>query len=471
MTEVLHSPSHFSPSSQRPNSDAFFSTQNPNSSSSSSTMVEMEGRRESNVGEEEEELEGYEFKRREKEREELSFLALLVALLRKSLVSSCSASNREIAVMDIGQPTDVRHVAHVTFDRFDGFLGLPVEFEPEVPRRAPSASTSVFGVSTESMQLSFDARGNCVPTILILMQRRLYAQNGLQEEGIFRITADNSQEELVRDQLNRGLIPDDIDVHCLAGLIKAWFRELPTGVLDPLSPEEVMQCESEEDCTELVRQLPTTEGALLDWAINLMADVVLEEHFNKMNAHNIAMVFAPNMTQMADPLTALMYAVRVMNFLKTLITKRLQDREDSRIEPPPVMCAGPSDESGHQSPSQPCLLSAVDEDTEGSEPVPLHYHSDDESFSYTPSKQTDDGVESDDSPFHWHSFKGLQASLKLGSEHMFQAPGFGQLSNSDNRKELLTVNSVQPEGPTEKPKSLCNLSRISSTTERIEAWR
>lgn len=41
-------------------------------------------------------------------------------------------------------------------------------------------STNVFGVSTESMQLSFDARGNSVPTILLLMQRHLYAQGGLQ---------------------------------------------------------------------------------------------------------------------------------------------------------------------------------------------------------------------------------------------------------------------------------------------------
>ena len=31
--------------------------------------------------------------------------------------------------MDIGWPTDVRHVAHFTFDRLQGFLGLPVEFE------------------------------------------------------------------------------------------------------------------------------------------------------------------------------------------------------------------------------------------------------------------------------------------------------------------------------------------------------
>lgn len=58
-----------------------------------------------------------------------------------------------------------------------------------------------------------------------------------------------------------------------------------------------MQCQSEEECSALVRLLPPTEAALLDWAVNLMADVAQEEHLNKMNARNIAMVFAPNMTQ------------------------------------------------------------------------------------------------------------------------------------------------------------------------------
>lgn len=78
---------------------------------------------------------------------------------------------------------------------------------------------------------------------------------------------------------------------------KAWFRELPTGILDSLSPEQVMQCQTEEECAEIVRHLPHTEASLLDWAINLMTDVVQHEHVNKMNARNIAMVFAPNMTQ------------------------------------------------------------------------------------------------------------------------------------------------------------------------------
>ncbi|KAK1294618.1 hypothetical protein QJS10_CPA16g01461 [Acorus calamus] len=215
------------------------------------------------------------------------------------MMSSCRVDRGEEEVdstatlrkMEIGWPTEVRHVAHVTFDRFHGFLGLPVEFELEIPCRVPSASASVFGVSAESMQCCYDSKGNSVPTILLLMQERLYSQGGL----------------------------------------KAWFRELPSGVLDSLSPEEVLNCNTEEQCVELVKRLLPTQAALLNWAVDLMTDVVEEEEANKMNARNIAMVFAPNLTQMADPLTALMHAVQVMNLLKTLILKTIREREEATM--------------------------------------------------------------------------------------------------------------------------------------------
>ena len=45
----------------------------------------------------------------------------------------------------------------------------------------------------------------------------------MQAEGIFRINAENSQEEYVREQLNGGVVPEGIDVHCLAGLIKVFL--------------------------------------------------------------------------------------------------------------------------------------------------------------------------------------------------------------------------------------------------------
>lgn len=42
----------------------------------------------------------------------------------------------------------------------------------------------------------------------------------MQAEGIFRINGENSQVEYVREQLNRGVVPEGVDAHCLAGLIK-----------------------------------------------------------------------------------------------------------------------------------------------------------------------------------------------------------------------------------------------------------
>ncbi|XP_050214435.1 rho GTPase-activating protein 5 [Mercurialis annua] len=490
MAEVLHSPS----------------TTHSSSNSSLSCVAPSSSRQESNVGLHQDDEEDCGFlvgdpdeadtvkESENKRREQLSLLALLVTIFRKSL-AACKTDRRQLCAMEIGWPTNVRHVAHVTFDRFNGFLGLPVEFEPEVPRRPPSASTTVFGVSTDSMQLSYDSRGNSVPTILMLMQRHLYSQGGLQAEGIFRINAENSQEEYVRDQLNRGVVPDGVDIHCLAGLIKAWFRELPTGVLDSLSSEQVMHCQTEDDCAELARHLPNTEAALLDWAINLMADVVQLEHVNKMNARNIAMVFAPNMTQMADPLTALMYAVQVMNFLKMLILRTLREREDTVLDPAPTSRLEPFDENDHQSTSLSCVddtkndnekaeqafiaeepvvetsCSSIKVDGEdGSSPI-----FDDEFIAkgYEPCEAADQ-VDTSTSEIYADNVddlkKGVHASPRKSCVDQSSCSNIRK-SPDKISKQHSPVRLVTPVESVEKTRAISNLSRIDARTELIEAWR
>ncbi|KAG4129660.1 hypothetical protein ERO13_D09G095600v2 [Gossypium hirsutum] len=494
MTEVLHFPSPQSTNTSSPSSSS-----EPALSCGPPTSLACTHDRDGFVNETScgGDPEGEVKERQKEDTDQLPLLALLVTLFRKSLVACKSTDRRELCAMEIGSPTNVRHVAHVTFDRFNGFLGLPVEFEPEVPRRAPSASATVFGVSTESMQLSYDSRGNSVPTILLLMQRRLYAQGGFQAEGIFRINAENSQEEYVREQLNSGVVPEGIDVHCLAGLIKAWFRELPTGVLDSLSSEQVMQCQTEEQCAELARLLPPTESALLDWAINLMADVVQQEHLNKMNARNIAMVFAPNMTQMADPLTALMYAVQVMNFLKTLILRTLREREDSVIEPTPAFHLEPFDENGDKTASLSCIQD-TEKDNEEKELVflaeePLNEsfrnysqnnempNTEDHSPMPTIEKQTTDAADhSDDTSAEVET--SITETDAIVANHL--KPGapvnagmhnnVGQSSNSSLKEsnKLRGLQSIlQITNSVEKTKVISNLSRVDSRIERIEAWR
>lgn len=54
----------------------------------------------------------------------------------------------------------------------------------------------------------------------------------MQAEGIFRINAENSREEYVRDQINSGVVPQDVDVHCLAGLIKVYHCKFPINFSD-----------------------------------------------------------------------------------------------------------------------------------------------------------------------------------------------------------------------------------------------
>nr|CAB3490938.1 unnamed protein product [Digitaria exilis] len=348
----------------------------------------------------------------EEEEERWSFLALLFELLRKSL-HGCRAvgagggeGESGGCGMEIGLPTDVQHVAHVTFDRFHGFLGLPVEFEPEVPRRAPSASASVFGVSTESMQCSYDSRGNSVPTILLMMQRRLYEQGGLQAEGIFRINAENSQEEFVRDQLNSGIVPDGIDVHCLAGLIK-----------------------------------------------------------------------------MADPLTALMYAVQVMNFLKKLIQKTLKDREESNLEEVSLPQKDSSDENGHHKPSV-TLDSLLEEGSRrpsfvNEEPLlnsPAHSPEDKPNeitvaFTVQTSEAlaSREGSTSCSQPTLASPAAPTDASGATATDSL-QSKGSRSLNRRRTRK-VKGQSGTRATPASEKSRGASIVSRINSKVERIEAWR
>lgn len=70
----------------------------------------------------------------------------------------------------------------------------------------------------------------------------------MQAEGIFRINAENGQEEFVREQLNRGIIPDNIDVHCLAGLIKVIFCILLIRCISLRLSANTCEMKLTEDC-------------------------------------------------------------------------------------------------------------------------------------------------------------------------------------------------------------------------------
>lgn len=82
----------------------------------------------------------------DQEKQQLSFLDFILCALRKSMVLTCRIDEHQnedlvsdVHHMEIGWPTNVNHITHVTFDRFHGFLGLPLEFEVEIPCKALGA--------------------------------------------------------------------------------------------------------------------------------------------------------------------------------------------------------------------------------------------------------------------------------------------------------------------------------------------
>lgn len=197
---------------------------------------------------------------------------------------------------------------------------------------------------------------------------------------------------------------------------------------------------------------------------------------------------------MANPFTALMYAVQVMNFLKALIERTLRGREDSTEDPEPAYDLGHFDENGRESPSKPRVEddSKDNEETEqplfAEEPIPLLSDDNDSSIiqvetcghsdlleqlfpgrdetgtlmqadSFLPQRETE----------RFYSLDGIQ-----GIEERSKVDQLSKLT-FDESPQKMTEHHHQPsdELPTtmEKSRVISNLSLIESRIARIEAWR
>lgn len=207
---------------------------------------------------------------------------------------------------------------------------------------------------------------------------------------------------------------------------------------------------------------------------------------------------------MADPLTALMYAVQVMNFLKTLIIRTLRERGDSVIEEVSISHLEPSDENGHHGSSQ----SLVEEDCEKNEDEKVFLV--EEPTSESPTSPTQDRSESESGDLSF--LTSIENIIPGGNRPVVEScpcdpspPGNiitngevvqsntlkcrnGQSSNSNLKKGYRKIREQSPAraasplarslsslvrapSPTSKSRGTSIVSRINSRTERVEAWR
>eukprot|EP01132_Coremiostelium_polycephalum_P001274 gene1274-1605_t len=154
--------------------------------------------------------------------------------------------------------------------------------------------TGVFGVDPMTLECVED-EGYRIPQILVLMKSSLVENGGLQQEGIFRLAGEQTEIKRLKESMNKNEFKSSNDINTIASLIKIWYRELPTPILNSIPTEKIFYSTDESECVAAVNNLPEPQKSLLDWLMNLLLEVSSYSTINKMTAQNLAIVVAPNL--------------------------------------------------------------------------------------------------------------------------------------------------------------------------------
>ncbi|EGC38160.1 hypothetical protein DICPUDRAFT_29142 [Dictyostelium purpureum] len=184
--------------------------------------------------------------------------------------------------------------------------------------------TGVFGVDPLSLE-SVDDEGYRVPAILSLMKKSLIENGGLQQEGIFRLAGEQTEIKRLKEQMNKNDFTSSNDINTIASLIKIWFRELPTPILNSIPTEKIFYSTDVDECVQSAAQLPEPQKSLLDWLMNLLLQVSSFSDVNKMTAQNLAIVVAPNLYDVSssNPMEGLVLSQKCVQFLHNVLNHKV----------------------------------------------------------------------------------------------------------------------------------------------------
>ena len=173
----------------------------------------------------------------------------------------------------------------------------------------------VFGIPLDQLMALPRERFNDIPSLVQKAIDEVVAR-GLNVEGIFRLSGSASQIRKIRKRMDSGedvsfkpdSNPECLDIHVVAGTLKLWIRSLPEPLMlngpndsfislaqqiiaDPPIPTDALV----QRAKMLVHSLPTYHRFLLHHLVSFFELISGFADANKMNPHNIAIVFAPNL--------------------------------------------------------------------------------------------------------------------------------------------------------------------------------
>lgn len=155
----------------------------------------------------------------------------------------------------------------------------------------------VFG---QSISFLAERDGDSVPEIVRQCARELRRKTA--EEGVFRIPGRGALIDSVVKSVDMGMRVDlaDMHVHDVAGIFKIWYRQLPAPVVPrPLLSAFVATSALPDDkrCAALrelcEKKLPSNNLRVLSFTIGVLAAFHDNRERSKMDAENLATIFAP----------------------------------------------------------------------------------------------------------------------------------------------------------------------------------
>ncbi|KAH3757595.1 Serine/threonine-protein kinase STY46 [Pelomyxa schiedti] len=163
------------------------------------------------------------------------------------------------------------------------------------------SDAGLFGVDPMSLNREIDS-GLKVPAVLILFKKALIHNQGLETPNIFMQPGDPAEVKRLQELANRGQFVATMQQspHDIAQLIKVWFRNLPTGLLNEIPPEVLDSIDSLEQCLQTIRKLSYFNQVVLEWLMRMLTTVAKKQAVNKMTPQLLAFAIAPNLFHARD---------------------------------------------------------------------------------------------------------------------------------------------------------------------------
>jgi len=190
----------------------------------------------------------------------------------------------------------------------------------------------VFGADPLTLDMIED-EGFEVPEILVSMKNWLTERDAFLQEGIFRLAGEAVEMKRMKEEMNQSkkFVAGDTDLNTVANLMKVWYRDLPTPILNVLPSSTIAAAGDREVCIEAYSELPVPQKPLLGWLLAILVEVATNRKETKMSAQNLAIVVAPNLYDppSSDPMEGLVMSQKAVQFLHNLLLSELEQRGDN----------------------------------------------------------------------------------------------------------------------------------------------